>query len=362
MSVLFIPAAPTEIRTSPSAGSGVGTSSRYSSFSRPPWPVSRTAFMAYRAPQSDADYPPALRGFADRRCCVPLRKSSLPALRSGASSHPDHHVLDLCVVLQSLESPLSPDAALLVAAERRPRAAREVLVDHDVACLDVSREPHRAIDVGCKDSGRQAVVRVVGDLGRLLLGREGQDRQHRTEYLLPGDAHLAAHAIEYGRGDEVSPLELARAAPDDQVRALVPSRFHVAHDAVEMFGGDEGPHIRVFHAGAERYLPGVPDNVLHQGFANALLHQQPGAGVAVLAGVGVDALHDLARGAVQVAVGEDDLGDLPPSSRTTGFTCSADARMTARPVSTDPVKVIEPIPGCSLRTLPASAPKPVTTL
>src|SRR5215203_506943 len=36
-------------------------------------------------------------------------------------------------------------------------------------------------------------------------------------------------------------------------------------------------------------------------------------------------------------------GDLPPSSRTTGFTCSADARIMARPVSTDPVKVIEPI-------------------
>src|SRR5215217_7269802 len=55
-------------------------------------------------------------------------------------------------------------------------------------------------------------------------------------------------------------------------------------------------------------------------------------------------------------------GDLPPNSRTTGFTCSADARITARPVSTDPVKVIEPNIGCSLRALPASAPNPVTTL
>src|SRR3712207_1748814 len=43
---------------------------------------------------------------------------------------------------------------------------------------------------------------------------------------------------------------------------------------------------------------------------NLLLNQQPGARVAVLAGVGVDALYYLARGPVQVAVGEDDLGGL----------------------------------------------------
>src|SRR5215210_4888876 len=46
MSVLFIPAAPTATRTSASTGSGVGTSSRYSNFSKPPWPVSRTACIA----------------------------------------------------------------------------------------------------------------------------------------------------------------------------------------------------------------------------------------------------------------------------------------------------------------------------
>src|SRR3712207_7383146 len=54
---------------------------------------------------------------------------------------------------------LSPDPALLVAAERGSRTAREVLVDHDVARLDVSREPHRLVDVGGKDPGCEAVVR-----------------------------------------------------------------------------------------------------------------------------------------------------------------------------------------------------------
>src|SRR5918997_1480498 len=65
-----------------------------------------------------------------------------------------------------------------------------------------------------------------------------------------------------------------------------------------------------FHAGTDRYLSGAPDNLVHQGLPDALLDQEPGARVAVLAGVGVDALHDLARGAVQLAVGEDDLGGL----------------------------------------------------
>src|SRR3712207_6408539 len=96
---------------------------------------------------------------AGERSRAPPRGSSLLALRSGGtSSYPYHDVLDLRIVLQRQESSLSPDPALLVAAERGSRTAREVLVDHDVARLDVSREPHRLVDVGGKDPGCEAVV------------------------------------------------------------------------------------------------------------------------------------------------------------------------------------------------------------
>src|SRR5215208_4170276 len=72
MSVLFTPAAPTSISTSPTAGLGIGTSSRYSSFSGPPWPVSRTAFMSLTRPP---DCP--LRG--DRRSVLRLPLDAKPS-------------------------------------------------------------------------------------------------------------------------------------------------------------------------------------------------------------------------------------------------------------------------------------------
>src|SRR3989304_1164001 len=45
MSVLFPPAAPTRIRTSPGPGAGTGISSRYSNCSNPPCPLSSTPRM-----------------------------------------------------------------------------------------------------------------------------------------------------------------------------------------------------------------------------------------------------------------------------------------------------------------------------
>src|SRR3990172_12028233 len=45
MSVLFTPAAPTRIRTSPGPGAGTGISSRYSNCSNPPCPLSSTPRM-----------------------------------------------------------------------------------------------------------------------------------------------------------------------------------------------------------------------------------------------------------------------------------------------------------------------------
>ena len=53
-------------------------------------------------------------------------------------------------------------------------------------------------------------------------------------------------------------------------------------------------------------------------------------------------------------------GDLPPSSSVTGTGPAAAARMTARPVGTDPVTVILSTPTCELRASPTN-PSPCTT-
>src|SRR5208283_5190332 len=54
---------------------------------------------------------------------------------------------------------------------------------------------------------------------------------------------------------------------------------------------------------------------------------------------------------------------LPPSSKETGFTVGAAARMMAEPVRDSPVNVIASTPGCAVRNSPAeSGPKPWITL
>ena len=56
------------------------------------------------------------------------------------------------------------------------------------------------------------------------------------------------------------------------------------------------------------------------------------------------------------------LGDLPPSSSVTGIRFSAAYCMISRPVVVSPVKAILAIRGLEASGLPASTPKPCTTL
>ena len=55
-------------------------------------------------------------------------------------------------------------------------------------------------------------------------------------------------------------------------------------------------------------------------------------------------------------------GDLPPSSSLTGTRCCAAARITARPVTVEPTKLMWSMSGCPVSATPASGPSPVTTL
>jgi hypothetical protein len=107
--------------------------------------------MLHRLADALQEHAEELAGLESRDVGKPITRSfSPPALRSGGtSSHPDHDVLDLRIVLQRHKAPLSPDPALLTAAEGRSRAAREVPVYHDVARLDVPREPHRRAPRSC---------------------------------------------------------------------------------------------------------------------------------------------------------------------------------------------------------------------
>jgi len=66
--------------------------------------------------------------------------------------------------------------------------------------------------------------------------------------------------------------------------------------------------------------------------------------------------------AARSASGKTTCGDLPPSSRVTGFRFSAAACATARPVAVDPVNATLSTPGCPASAAPTSRDWPVTTL
>ena len=76
-------------------------------------------------------------------------------------------------------------------------------------------------DVGGVDRAAEAVGRVVGDAHRLVDVVERQDRQHRAEDLLAGDAHVVAHVGEDRRLQEVAARQVRRAAAaGGETRAL----------------------------------------------------------------------------------------------------------------------------------------------
>ena len=54
------------------------------------------------------------------------------------------------------------------------------------------------------DRGAEAELGVVGELDRLLLGVDDDDRQHRAEDLLAHDPHLVRDPGQHGRGDEAA--------------------------------------------------------------------------------------------------------------------------------------------------------------
>ena len=95
--------------------------------------------------------------------------------------------LELEVRLETLGAELAADARALVAAERGAPLHGEP-VDGVGAGADAAGDVDAVVDVGRPHRARQAVVAVVGDADGVGLVVVGDDRQHRTEDLLLGDA------------------------------------------------------------------------------------------------------------------------------------------------------------------------------
>src|SRR5688572_27275634 len=96
----------------------------------------------------------------------------------------DDDVLGLGVEIHGVPAQLAAETALLVAAEGRLGRVDRRVVDADVAGLKSARQDVGALDVVGPDRRRQTVDRGVGGLDDLVLGGEGDHRQHGTEDFL----------------------------------------------------------------------------------------------------------------------------------------------------------------------------------
>ena len=94
---------------------------------------------------------------------------------------------------------LAADAAALEAAPGGLDEHDLRAVDPDVADLERGGDALRALVIAGDDGRDQAVVAVVGELDRLVLAREGPDRQHRPEDLLAPERAVLRDVGEDGR-------------------------------------------------------------------------------------------------------------------------------------------------------------------
>ena len=104
------------------------------------------------------------------RCVLPCSCHSSSSRRV---SRGDEDVLLLGERVRGVRAELAAEAGLLEAAERRPVAHRGVRVDAEVAGLDAARDPQRPAEVAGEDRAGQPVLGVVGQ-------RDGLAPRRRT--------------------------------------------------------------------------------------------------------------------------------------------------------------------------------------
>src|SRR3954469_23067209 len=187
--------------------------------------------------------------------------------------------------------------------------AEGVVVDPDHSRLDPPGDAGAALAVLGPDRGAEAELGVVGEVDRLLLGVDDDDRQDRAEDLLAHDPHLVGDAGEDGGGDVAAASEdgrvdraaaaLGRAGGD---RVL----DQVDDDPVLVLGGHRADLRVPLDRVAEPELLGLADHALDEAVGDVAHHVDALDPRAGLAGVGEAAPDGAGDGVVEVRVGADD--------------------------------------------------------
>src|SRR6266403_3868520 len=180
----------------------------------------------------------------------------IPSLRAAASSQVDVDVLLAREAQQFLDALLTPDAGLLVAAERRAEEMLRHLVDPHETRLDRRRRAMRGGEIVGPDRAGEPILHLIHLCQRLLLVAPLENGEDWTEDLFLGDAHVHGHIGEH-RWLDIEALGKMRIAwpfaagekPGAVLLAGIDVRehaivLHLAHDRTHgrrRIGWDAGP-------------------------------------------------------------------------------------------------------------------------
>src|SRR5690606_22556255 len=134
------------------------------------------------------------------RAGIDLKKG--PAGSGALLDSPQAQVFHLHELLDAVLRPLAADARFLDAAERRHPVGGDAGIDADDAVLERLGHPPDAADITGVEVGREAEFGGIGHGDALGLGREAEQRRHRTEGLVARHDHVGGDVAQKGRLEE----------------------------------------------------------------------------------------------------------------------------------------------------------------
>ena len=172
--------------------------------------------------------------------------------------------------------------------------------------LEPLRHAPRPADVLGVVIGRQPVDGAVGNLERLIVGLEAEERRHGTEGLFRSNAHFPGHAGQHCWRDELAAKRMRRAAHgrDRAMRARV---LHVTQHFLHRRAVDERTDRDLFvHALADHEAGDALREARRKLVINRVLHENPVGRHARLSRVPELAGHHALQRLLQIRIVEDD--------------------------------------------------------
>ena len=165
----------------------------------------------------------------------------------------------------------------------------------------------RLADVARPNCGCQAVIAVVRARDDFFGIGERHRRNHRAEDFFLDDFHILVR-VDQDRGlNEISAVT-GLVASNDRLRAFREARFEVSADAIQLFFGDQRPHLRF------RLKPRSNFNLLRvigDAFDNTIvdrfLHVEARSSAATLAVIEEDCTRRAGNRGFEIGIFEDDV-------------------------------------------------------